>query len=83
MLAGLRRDLPVRVAKRDKPKPIRDLLGVGPGDRVVFSEADDGQVIVEPQTVDIRSLRGSLKPKCMGISDEDMNEAIRQAGPRS
>ena len=65
------------------PKAIRDLLGVGPGDRVVFWEADDGKVIVEPQTVDIRSLRGSLKPKRKGISVEDMNEAIRQAGTRS
>ena len=65
------------------PKAIRDLLGVGPGDRVVFWEADDGRVIVEPQTVDIRSLRGSLKPKRKDISVEDMNETIRQAGTRS
>ncbi len=65
------------------PKSIRDLLGVGPGDRVVFWEADDGRVIIEPQTVDIRSMRGSLKPKRKGVRVEDMNEAIRHAGTRS
>ena len=65
------------------PKAIRDLLGVGPGDRVVFWEADDGKVIVESQTVDIRSLRGSLKPKRKGVSIEDMNEAILHSRTRS
>jgi len=65
------------------PKAIRDLLGVGPGDRVVFWAEEGGRVIVEPQTLDLRSLRGSLKPKRRGVSIEDMDVAIRRAGTRS
>lgn len=29
------------------PKPVRDLLGVGPGSRVEFRRAADGSVVIE------------------------------------
>ena len=58
------------------PKPIRQVLGVHPGDRVVFWQAADGRVIVEPETVDLRSLRGSLRSESEPVSVEQMNEAI-------
>jgi antitoxin PrlF len=65
------------------PKAIRDLLGVGPGDRVVFWADADGRVVVEPQAVEVRSLRGSLRPKRQGVTLDDMDRAIRHAGSRS
>lgn len=58
------------------PKDIRDLLGIQPGDRVVFFEADDGRVVVEPETVDIRTLRGMLRHEGPPVSIEEMDEAI-------
>lgn len=64
------------------PKAIRDLLGVGPGDRVVFWLEDTGRVIVEPQTVDLRSLRGSLKPERKGVRLEAMDDAIHNGATR-
>ena len=62
------------------PKSIRDALGVGPGDRVLFVRHDDGTVVVRPETVDVRSLKGMLKDRVRRpISVEEMNEAIERA----
>ena len=62
------------------PKAIRDALGVGPGDRVLFVRHEDGTVVVEPETVDVRSLRGRLSRFVTGpASVEEMNEAIAKA----
>jgi AbrB family looped-hinge helix DNA binding protein len=30
------------------PKPVRDLLGIGPGSKVEFRRADDGNVVLVP-----------------------------------
>ena len=60
------------------PKPIRDKLGVEPGDRVEFRVKPSGEVVVEVSTVDLRSLRGMLKPRERGVTVEQMNETIRQ-----
>lgn len=65
------------------PKLIRDLLGVGPGDRVLFWADEDGRVVVEPQTVELESLRGSVHPRRKGVTVEDMDRAIRRSGSRS
>ncbi len=59
------------------PKAVRDELGLREGDRVAFRVLDDGTVVVEPETVDLLSLAGAMKPKRKGISIDDMNEAIR------
>ena len=59
------------------PKEIRDYLGVEPGDRLNFSIGSEGGVIVEPETVDFRSLRGMLKSK-RHVSLQDMEKAIRR-----
>lgn len=64
------------------PKPIRDRLGLGPGDRVVFRETIDGVIVLEPDTVDLRSLRGALKPRKTGVTQDDMERAIREGGSR-
>ena len=64
------------------PKAIRDALGVRPGDRLAFRTRDDGTVIVEAETVDVRALRGILKPKRKGVTVEAMNAAIRRTAGR-
>jgi AbrB family looped-hinge helix DNA binding protein len=59
------------------PKQIRDLLGVHPGDQVVFRPTEAG-IVVEASTVDLLSLKGILKPKGGGVSVAAMKDAIRR-----
>lgn len=61
------------------PKVIRDLLGVKAGDRLVFVRRPAGDVVVEAESVDVRSLRGMLKHKGPAVSVEEMDEAIGRA----
>lgn len=61
------------------PKEIRDTLGVHPGDRVLFWRNPQGQVVVEPETVSLMSLKGMIKGKRKGVTVEEMNEAMAQA----
>lgn len=63
------------------PKPVRDHLGLRPGDEVEFLVRDDGEVLVKPATEDVRKLKGILhragrKP----VSLRAMREAIRRRG---
>ena len=64
------------------PKEIREALGVHAGDRLAFRAREDGTVVVEAETVDLRTLRGSLKPQRKGVTIEAMNEAIRRTAGR-
>jgi antitoxin PrlF len=64
------------------PKQIRDRLGVGVGDRVAFRERPDGTVVLEPETLDLLSLKGTVRPRARGVSLEDMDAAIRRAVTR-
>lgn len=59
------------------PKRIRDLMGVQPGDQVVFRPTDAG-IVVEASTIDLMTLKGVLKPEAKGVSLEDMKEAVRR-----
>ncbi len=61
------------------PREIRAALGVGPGDRLAFRIHEDGSVTVEPETVDLRTLRGSIRPKVRGVTIAAMNDAIRRS----
>jgi AbrB family looped-hinge helix DNA binding protein len=65
------------------PKAVREELGLREGDRVAFRVQEDGTVVVEPETVDVLSLAGVLKPRRKGVSIEDMNEAIRSRAGKS
>lgn len=65
------------------PKSVRERLGVRPGDRIAFRIATDGTVTVEAETVDLRSLRGSVKSTVSGVSVEDMNDVIRLRASRT
>jgi AbrB family looped-hinge helix DNA binding protein len=60
------------------PKEIRDHLGIEPGDRLSFEIGQRGEVIVEPETVDLRSLRGALKRRGRPVSLTTMERAIRR-----
>ena len=59
------------------PRALREKLGVGPGDRVDFLVDAGGRVFLEPATVDLRSLRGSVRTARKGIALEDMDAAAR------
>ncbi len=61
------------------PKEIRELLGVEPGDRVLFWRNPEGQIVVEPETVSLMSLHGMLKGLGPTLSVEEMDAAITQA----
>jgi AbrB family looped-hinge helix DNA binding protein len=67
------------------PKVVREHLGLQPGDQMDFVIQDDGQVIVRPAAVDVRTLRGILaKPGRKPVSVAQMNAAIRRrAGGRA
>ncbi len=64
------------------PKAIRERLGLREGDRVEFRVTENGQVLVEAVTVDLRELRGALKTQGRPVSVEEMEEAVRSAGTR-
>ncbi|HEY8206305.1 MAG TPA: type II toxin-antitoxin system PrlF family antitoxin [Myxococcaceae bacterium] len=64
------------------PMEIRRALGVGPGDRLSFRIADGGRVVVEPETLDLLSLKGSVKAAVKGISVEQMQRAFTRAARR-
>ena len=64
------------------PKSVRDELGLRVGDRVAFRTLEDGQVVVEPETVDFRDLKGILKPSRTGVTLEDMDAAIRSGAAK-
>lgn len=64
------------------PKAIRNRLGLHEGDRVEFRVTEQGQVVVEAATVDLRDLRGALKSRRRRTTVEEMEEAVRKAGTR-
>jgi len=59
------------------PKKVREHLGIEPGDRVSFNIGSEGDVTVEPETVDVRSLRGMLEAR-RRVSLQAMESAIRR-----
>jgi AbrB family looped-hinge helix DNA binding protein len=59
------------------PKEVREELGLRVGDRVAFRVLEDGRAIVEPETIDLRELKGALKPKRTGVTLADIEAAIR------
>jgi AbrB family looped-hinge helix DNA binding protein len=61
------------------PEEVVASLGLASGDRVALTVRKDGVVEMRPETVDLLSLCGSIKPRVRGVSVEDMNEAIRKA----
>jgi AbrB family looped-hinge helix DNA binding protein len=63
------------------PKPVREHLGLKPGDRVKFFMHPDGSVVLLPK-LPVTALRGMPKPR-RRVMIEQMNEAIIHAGAAS
>ena len=62
------------------PKPIREHLGLQPGDRVKFFVHPDGTVVLLPK-LPVSALRGILKSRRRtSVSVSEMTEAASQAG---
>ncbi|MBW2429283.1 MAG: AbrB/MazE/SpoVT family DNA-binding domain-containing protein [Deltaproteobacteria bacterium] len=60
------------------PKPIRDQLGLKPGDTIDFVVQENGDVLIRPAVQDIRRLKGMLhRPGQAPVSVEAMNLAIK------
>lgn len=64
------------------PKEVRKSLGIEAGNRISFQLREDGVVELRPETVDVMSLCGILKPRIRGITLADMDAAIRKAASR-
>ncbi len=60
------------------PRPVRDALGVGPGDRVEFVRLADGSFAVMAATKPIGRLKGSIPKPQLPVSIADMNDAIAE-----
>ena len=59
------------------PKAVRDYLGLHAGDRIDFVLLD-GKVLLQPATVDVRSLKGILhRPGRKPVTVEEMSAAVR------
>lgn len=58
------------------PQEIREALRLQKGDRVSFRMRKDGVVELIPESLDLMSLQGMLKPRRKGVSLADMEEAI-------
>ncbi|MBL8696607.1 MAG: AbrB/MazE/SpoVT family DNA-binding domain-containing protein [Planctomycetes bacterium] len=65
------------------PKEIRDRLHLRPGDRVNFRQKADGSIVVEAESVDLLALQGTVKPRRLGVTIEQMNRDIRKRGGRA
>ena len=57
------------------PKPIRDYLGLKPGDRIKFFMHPNGSVVLLPK-LPATALRGIVKPRRPPVTIEEMDEAI-------
>ena len=60
------------------PKPIREYLGVKPGDRVKFFVHPDGSVVLLPK-LPVSALRGIVKPGQRAVTVKQMHEAAAAA----
>ncbi len=64
------------------PKEVRKALSLETGDRVAFLVREDGVAEMHPETVELMSLFGAIKPRVKGVSLGDMDDAIRRSADR-
>ncbi|MBV2186202.1 MAG: AbrB/MazE/SpoVT family DNA-binding domain-containing protein [Rhizobium sp.] len=65
------------------PKEMRDILGLRPGDQVIYSVID-GEIVVTPKNIDLQDLAGLLGAPPNGPATlEEIDEAVVQAGGAS
>ena len=61
------------------PKPIREQLGLKPGDAIDFIVQENGNVFIRPAVQDVRRLKGLLnRPGQPPISVHEMHTAIKR-----
>jgi antitoxin PrlF len=66
------------------PKEIRDALSLQEGDRISFTLEGPRRVRMEPASLSVKELRGTVKtPGKRPVSIENMAEAIRKRGSAS
>jgi len=65
------------------PKEMRDILGLRPGDQVIYSVVD-GEIVVTPKNIDLQDLAGLLGSPPNGPATlEEIDEAVVEAGGAS
>ncbi len=65
------------------PKPIRQALKVGAGDRLDFVMEGGGRVVIRAGTANVSNLKGILhRPGRRPVSVDEMNAAIARQGRR-
>ena len=65
------------------PKPIRDSLGLRPGDRIDFIPVSGDEVRVVPVTASVKQLKGMVPKPRKPVTLEQMDDAIARAYARS
>lgn len=61
------------------PKKIRNHLKLRPGDRIDFIVQENGKVLLEPATVDVKELEGILhRPGMKPVSVSAMAKAVKK-----
>lgn len=62
------------------PKKIREKLNINPGDKVTFSENEEGDLVIKSNKKSILRLAGILhRPDQEKVTIEEMNEAVKEA----
>lgn len=62
------------------PKPIREHLNLGKGDRIEFLIGVDGKVTIMAATADVRKLKGMVAKPAKPVTVAEMNQAIEAEG---
>ena len=61
------------------PKKIREYLNLHPGDKIDFVVDENGKVVLESASCDIKELEGILyKPGIKAVAINDMQKTIRK-----
>ncbi|MDP2278851.1 MAG: type II toxin-antitoxin system PrlF family antitoxin [Nitrospirota bacterium] len=61
------------------PKKIRNHLNLHPGDQIDFVIEENGKVILEPATLDVKELEGIMhRPGMKAVSVDEMKEAVKK-----
>jgi len=65
------------------PAKVRVALGLDPGDRVEFVEAEKGQFVIVPAATPVQQLIGLIRKPAKPVSIEEMNAAIARRGSQA
>ena len=61
------------------PKKIRNHLNLHPGDQIDFVIGENGKVVLEPATLDVKELEGILhRPGMKAVPVDEMKEAVKK-----